>query len=413
MKRNIIYRFSLSLLLAFIIIATPVNASGKNNNQSMADGRILFQENFEDTEFAARGWYDHLRGELSTTEHIENSTASLECKFLQGATGPVGGTPGRHLFEETGEVYLSYYVKYSANYIGSGKPYHPHEFLFVTNENQNYVGPAYTKLTTYVEHNGGVPLLGIQDSENIDESNIGVDLTNITEDRSVAGCNGSSDGYPDDCYLVGNLHRNGKQWKAGQKYFSDVQGKYYKNDWHFIEAYFALNSIADGKGIADGVIKYWFDGELIIDHDDLIIRTGRHPDMKFNQFLLLPYIGDGSPVEQTMWIDNLTVATSRISTNVDNKQTPITTANNLSIISTTPNPFSQFSTINYELTIPGHVVVKVYDVLGNEVAELVNEYQDAGAQSCFFSATGRSDGMYYYTIRIGNKIESGKMVLAK
>ncbi len=78
-----------------------------------------------------------------------------------------------------------------------------------------------------------------------------------------------------------------------------------------------------------------------------------------------------------------------------------------------PNPFSQFSIINYELTIPAYVVVKVYDVLGNEVSELVDEYQDAGAQSCIFDATGRNDGVYYYTIKTGNKIESGKMMLAR
>ncbi len=68
------------------------------------------------------------------------------------------------------------------------------------------------------------------------------------------------------------------------------------------------------RAIADGVIKYRLDGKLIIDHNDIIMRTGQYPDMKFKQFLIAPWIGDGSPVDQTFWVDNLTVATSRTDT---------------------------------------------------------------------------------------------------
>ena len=87
--------------------------------------------------------------------------------------------------------------------------------MILTNENSIWAGPAYTYLTAYIEQNEGVPLLSIQDGQNIDESNTGVDLAGITEDRSVAGCNGDSDGYGDgERYPAGSSHRNGKQWKA-------------------------------------------------------------------------------------------------------------------------------------------------------------------------------------------------------
>ncbi|MGA1865477.1 MAG: putative Ig domain-containing protein, partial [bacterium] len=159
--------------------------------------------------------------------------------------------------------------------------------------------------------NEGEPLLAIQDGQNIDESNIGVDLTGLTEDRAVTGCNGDSDGYGNGlCYLIDSVHWNGKEWRAGSIYFQDTPGPYYKNDWHLVEAYFKLNNIIDGKGIADGVLQYWYDGELIIDHHDVMMRTGQHADMKFNQFIIGPWIGDGSPVAQTFWVDNLIVANS-------------------------------------------------------------------------------------------------------
>jgi len=306
----------INVFVVIILLSNVLFSQVKKNHISViTDAKILFQENFEDTDFASRGWYDALKGNITSAEHIEGSGHSLECKFLKGERGPEGGTPGRHLFEETNEVYLSFYVKYSANYTGSNKPYHPHEFHFITNENSKWVGPAYTHLTTYIEQNEGEPLLAIQDGQNIDEDNIGVDLTNITENRAVAGCNGDGDGYGEgDCYLNGGVHWNGKQWRSGNKYFSDNPGKYYKNDWHFIEVYFKLNSIVDGKAIPDGVVKYWYDGEALIDHEDVMLRTGQFPNMKFNQFLIAPYIGDGSPIEQTMWIDDLTVATSRVNT---------------------------------------------------------------------------------------------------
>jgi len=51
---------------------------------------------------------------------------------------------------------------------------------------------------------------------------------------------------------------------------------------------------------------------LILDRHDILFRTGAHPTLQFNQFLIAPYIGDGSPADQYMWVDNLRLATSRI-----------------------------------------------------------------------------------------------------
>ena len=293
-----------------------------NNRQERSDacvlnsgvsGTIFFQEFFEDTGFGSRGWYDNTGLQLSTAEHIAGSNSSVEFHFNLGGTTPTSGGGIRHKFTDTGEVYVGYWVKYSSNWEGSNRPYHPHEFQILTNEEDDWAGPAYTHLTAYIEQNEGEPLLAIQDGQNIDESNIGVDLTGVTEDRAVAGCNGDSDGYGDgDCYSVGDVHRNGKGWRADGVYFQDTPGQYYKSDWHFIEAYFKLNSISGGVGVPDGIIQYWYDGNLIINHTDVMMRTGLHSDMRFNQFLVAPWIGDGSPVDQTFWVDNLTVADYRV-----------------------------------------------------------------------------------------------------
>jgi len=289
-------------------VTLPPGAS--DNLGTGTSGDILFSESFEDTNFTARGWYDNTNLQLTTAEHIPGSTQSLEFHFNQGATTPTSGGVMRKKFTETDQIHISYYVKYSLNWEGSNQSYHPHEFYILTNLASDWSSLASTNLTTYIEQNEGKPIIAIQDSLNIDPSNINVDLTPLTEKRAVAGCNGDSDDYGNgSCYLSGDTYLNGKQWKAGNIYFQDNTGPYYKNDWHLIEVFIKLNSITNEKANADGIIQYWYDGQLVIDHPDAIIRTGQHPNMQFNQFIIGPYIGSGSPVDQTFWIDGLNVST--------------------------------------------------------------------------------------------------------
>jgi hypothetical protein len=292
---------------------------------------ILFREDFEDTDFGSRGWYDGPKGDLSASEYVDGSTSSFECRYKQGERVCAGGTPGRHKFDGRETVYLSYYVKYSTNWEGSNKPYHPHEFHFITNVDTDYIGPARTHLSTYIEQNEGVPRLALQDSLNVDSNCIlrnddkfigcggSFDDYQFTEQRSVASCNGIIGGFDQrDCFSSGSGWYSSRGWSADKTYFSDSPGKYYKNDWHFVEAMFSMNSIQNSKGVPDGKIRYWYDCEELISYDNILLRTAEHPNMKFDQFLVAPYIGDGSPVEQVMWIDNLVVSDERISVCSDN-----------------------------------------------------------------------------------------------
>jgi hypothetical protein len=296
---------------------------------------ILFQEKFDDAHLAQRGWYDSTTLKLSSTEHITGSAGSVEYHFPKGAQTPeISGDAIRKKFTETDSIYISYYVKHSSNWVGSGLPYHPHEFYLLTNLDGgscgDYCGLSVDHLTVYIEENSGKPVMAIQDVLNIDQSKIGVDLSNVTEQRAVAGCNGYSqaDGSdPEDCYSSSDGYRNDKTWRTSGTYFQDVAGSYYKGDWHHVEVYLKLNSIVNGKGIADGSLQYWLDGTLLMSHNNVLFRTGQYPAMKFNQFVIAPYIGDGSPVDQTLWIDDLTVATSRPTGTVPDNTIPTSPQN--------------------------------------------------------------------------------------
>lgn len=78
-----------------------------------------------------------------------------------------------------------------------------------------------------------------------------------------------------------------------------------------------------------------------------------------------------------------------------------------------PNPFNPSTTIKYWVPEEGFVTLKVYDILGNEVASLVNERRAAGTYSTTFEASKLASGIYIYTLRAGTFTESKKMILAK
>ena len=78
-----------------------------------------------------------------------------------------------------------------------------------------------------------------------------------------------------------------------------------------------------------------------------------------------------------------------------------------------PNPFNPTTAINYQIIKNDFVSIKVYDVLGNEVATLVNEEKPAGSYIISFDASTLSSGTYFYKLQAGNFIQTKKMVLMK
>jgi hypothetical protein len=78
-----------------------------------------------------------------------------------------------------------------------------------------------------------------------------------------------------------------------------------------------------------------------------------------------------------------------------------------------PNPFNPATTINFQIPKDGYVTLKVYDILGREVATLVNEEKKAGSYSYKFDASELSSGVYIYKITANDFVQSKKMLLMK
>jgi len=81
-------------------------------------------------------------------------------------------------------------------------------------------------------------------------------------------------------------------------------------------------------------------------------------------------------------------------------------------VGVSPNPFARQATISYEVAASAPVRLAVYDVLGREVAVLVDARQEAGTHGAVFEAAGLAAGTYVYRLVVGNDVQTGRMTLA-
>lgn len=98
------------------------------------------------------------------------------------------------------------------------------------------------------------------------------------------------------------------------------------------------------------------------------------------------------------------------STSVSNE---ISTASSYNLKQNFPNPFNPVTVIKYSLPVKAKVNIKIYNSVGKEIVELVNETKSQGEYEVRFEGTNLPSGIYYYTLKTGNFSETKKMILIK
>ncbi len=78
-----------------------------------------------------------------------------------------------------------------------------------------------------------------------------------------------------------------------------------------------------------------------------------------------------------------------------------------------PNPFNPTTNINFSIPADQHVSLKIYNSMGQEVATYVDEFLKAGVYNAAFDGTSLSSGIYFYTLKTNNFVETKKMMLVK
>ena len=240
----------------------------------------LFSESFDDAKLTERGWYDGTKFNISERD-AQAGRGCIEYAWKDGTSQPEGSAV-RRLFEPTESVYIRFHMRLSKGWKWTGRAYHPHLMHFLTTENGKFAGPAATHLTVYIEPWNGKLRLAAQDIQNKDKPH------GLTQGELKGGY-------------------NGRMYDSKDEVLTD-------DKWHCIEAYFKLNTLdlKNDTPNKDGIVRGWFDGKLVVDHTDVVLRSADFPAMKFNQYLLAPYFGPGLLKQaQTLWIDEITVAKER------------------------------------------------------------------------------------------------------
>lgn len=291
---------------------------------------IFFTENFDDTNFTARSWYDSTGGTIDTASHAPGSAASFNCHWTQAGTGCAEGTPHRHKFTATPTVYVSFWMKLGSPTVtwrGSGQPYHPHLIQLMTDADDDYVGPNSALFSALIETSLFRPRIAEADSMavNVPQAGptpgAGPNLLSSATPHAVAGCNGKQNASS-SCYACSPPSYPNAGAYCNSTYWDATAPAFVNNQWHHVEFYAAMNSTSGGIANADGVFKYWVDGNLVINSSNVYLRTGDNPNRKFNKLLLAPFIGDGSPIAQDLWLDTLIVGDQPSSSQTSTPTTP-------------------------------------------------------------------------------------------
>jgi hypothetical protein len=78
-----------------------------------------------------------------------------------------------------------------------------------------------------------------------------------------------------------------------------------------------------------------------------------------------------------------------------------------------PNPFNPSTTIRFNLPEAGNVKLIIYNILGQEIQTLVNEFKEAGVHTVNFDASDLNSGLYIYKLQAGSQFQTRKMTLIK
>lgn len=315
----------------YTISLTATNAYGSDvetktsyitvtNPQQANAGTLLFYEGFElGDSYVGTNWGTIADGSgypTDTTEHHSGSR-SMRLTWDIGDYAPniIGGGNAnsgtlRRNVTPSDEMYVSFWAKVSSAWVGAANAgYHPHLFVFLSDsdisEQGNWPNLAFCRTNFYVEVGGAtgrIPRIRLTDAANIDQDNLFTSLCATTENRGVNGCNGDCDSQGiGECYDYGaGTYYNGRNWDSPSILITDT-------NWHHIEAYIKMNTISGSVGQADGVMRLWADGVEVVNENEVIIRTNQNPTMTLQQFVIAPWIGDGSTANQSLYIDDLEV----------------------------------------------------------------------------------------------------------
>ena len=145
------------------------------------------------------------------------------------------------------------------------------------------------------------------------------------------------------------------------------------------------------------------DSSITLDEKNLALATG---DFYDSEYIIYVEVFDQSG---NFASDSMIVFFNNGISDVDDKNIPSA----FSLTQNYPNPFNPSTSIQYAISSTQFVSIKVYDILGNDITTLVNDYRDAGIYDLQFTMHNLVSGVYFYQLKAGDFISTKKMILLK
>jgi Secretion system C-terminal sorting domain len=215
-------------------------------------------------------------------------------------------------------------------------------------------------------------------------------------------------GTPFPPYLT-STDSNGNGHPVTQAY-ANFKG-YYKfapvgSDWLIVSVLMSVNDtmyVGGGAITIESATASWTEFNV-----PLVYFNGTTPNSTYITFTIGDTAGTiAANVGTVAYLDNLSFS------GVASVQQLPGVVNNYKLEQNYPNPFNPSTNIQYSIPEASFVQLKVYDILGNEVATLVNQEQSAGIYKADFSGKGFASGLYIARLTAGNYVKDIKMTLLK
>uniref|UniRef100_A0A832DK17 T9SS type A sorting domain-containing protein n=1 Tax=Ignavibacterium album TaxID=591197 RepID=A0A832DK17_9BACT len=157
----------------------------------------------------------------------------------------------------------------------------------------------------------------------------------------------------------------------------------------------------DGMGYIFGTVTEPVNLQLTGLGEDYYVMVSVEDSGRYGGVVLEGFLAQGEVINYQIKLDPLSIEQLTL------------IANDFTLAQNYPNPFNPATKIQYSIPQRSDVTLKVYDVLGNEIAILVNEEKDRGVYSVTFDASQLASGIYLYRIQAGSFVETKKMILLR
>ncbi len=238
---------------------------------------------------------------------------------------------------------------------------------------------------------------------------------------------GHSDGRPEDSVMCGTYHHNWFE-RTLERHPRARYGKVHVlNNFEDNVGHYGIRATCTAKVLAEG--NYFLNvgipcdtmfeddktfGEIVL-KDNVLVGSGvpEHRGLAFNPSDYYSYTVDDANTIPDLLRQYAGSGKVDFSFVTDVKERVDGSAKTLVLKQNYPNPFNPSTIIRWQLSAGSRVVLNVYDVLGKEVATLVNEEQTAGDHYAVFNAASLTSGVYICKLVAGGKAKTMKMILNK